>query len=65
MARKGPRGSGRRTRRPFSDEFIAGAVRLVLDQGKTVGAVARELALTPSAPDETDGTQTETRLTVR
>jgi transposase len=28
---------------------VAGAVRLVLDEGKTVGAVARELDLTPSS----------------
>ncbi len=40
---------GRRARRQFSDEFKAGAVRLVLDEGKSVGAVARELDLTPSA----------------
>jgi len=40
---------GRRLRRRFSDEFKDGAVRLVLDEGKTVGAVARELDLTASA----------------
>ena len=40
---------GRRARRQFSEEFRAQAVRLVLDEGKTVGAVARELDLTPSA----------------
>ncbi len=39
----------RRQRRQFPDEFKAGAVRLVLDEGKTVGAVARELDLTQSA----------------
>ena len=39
----------RRTRRQFTEEFKAGAVRLVLDEGKTVGAVARELDLTASA----------------
>ena len=39
----------RRPRRQFSEEFRVGAVRLVLDAGKTVGAVARELDLTPSA----------------
>jgi transposase len=39
----------RRARRQFTDEFKAGAIRLVLDEGKTVGAVARELDLTPSA----------------
>ena len=33
----------------FTEEFKAGAVRLVLDEERTVGAVARELDLTPSA----------------
>jgi transposase len=45
----GLRKVGRRARRQFSEEFIVGAVRLVLDEGKTVGAVARELDLTPSS----------------
>ena len=40
---------GRRVRRQFSDEFKAGAVRLVLEEGKSINAVARELDLTPSA----------------
>ncbi len=40
---------GRRVRRRFTSEFKSGAVRLVLDEGKSVGAVARELDLTPSA----------------
>jgi transposase-like protein len=31
----------RRPRREFADEFKAGAVRLVLDEGKTVSAAAR------------------------
>ncbi len=39
----------RRQRRRFTEEFRAGAVRLVLDEGKTVGRVARELDLTESA----------------
>ena len=39
----------RRVRRQFSEEFRAQAVRLVLDEGRTVGAVARELDLTASA----------------
>ena len=39
---------GRRARRSFSEEFRAGAVRLVLDEGKSVGAVARDLDLTAS-----------------
>ena len=36
-------------RRSFTDEFKAGAVRLVLDEGKTVAQVARDLDLTASA----------------
>ena len=40
---------GRRAGRVFSEEFRAGAVRLVLEEGKTVGAVARDLDLTNSA----------------
>jgi len=39
----------RRCRRQFDDEFKTQAVRLVLDEGKSVGAVARELDLTESA----------------
>ena len=39
----------RRVRRQFDDEFKAGAVRLVLDEGQTVGRVARDLDLTESA----------------
>jgi transposase len=41
--------SERRTRRRFTEEFKAGAVRLVIDDGKSVGAVARDLDLTASA----------------
>ena len=58
----------RRVRRQFSDEFKAGAIRLVLEEGKTVGAVARELDLTPSALAEwvrrvqADRTQEQTGL---
>jgi transposase len=40
---------GRRARRAFSEEFRAGAVRLVLEEGKSAGAVARDLDLTESA----------------
>ena len=36
-------------RRQFTDEFRAGAVRLVLDENKSVAQVARDLDLTPSA----------------
>src|SRR5258708_9388208 len=39
----------RRGRRQFTEEFKAGAVRLVLDEGKTVGATARDLDLTETA----------------
>jgi transposase len=45
----GSRKTGRRPRRQFTEEFKAGAVRLVLDEGRTVGAVARELDLTATA----------------
>ena len=69
MGRMGSRKVGRRARRQFSDEFRAGAVRLVLDEGKTVGAEARELDLTPSAlglwvrQARADRTQGKTGLT--
>ena len=39
----------RRSRRSFTDEFKAGAVRLVIDEGKTISQVARNLDLTTSA----------------
>lgn len=39
----------KRPRRSFTDEFKAGAVSLVLEKGKTVAQVARDLDLTPSA----------------
>ena len=38
----------RRRRRRFDDDFKAQAVRLVLDEGKSVGSVARDLDLTES-----------------
>jgi len=40
---------GRRARRAFTGEFKAGAVRVVLDEGKTVGQVSRDLGLTETA----------------
>ena len=49
MSRMPSSKASRRVRRQFSEEFKEGAVRLVLDEGKTVGAVARELDLTASA----------------
>ena len=39
----------RRPRRQFDDDFKAQAVRLVLDEGKSVGGVARDLDLTETA----------------
>jgi transposase len=39
----------KRRRRSFTPEFKAGAVRLVLDEGRTVAQVAKELDLTASA----------------
>jgi transposase len=41
--------SKRRPRRQFDDDFKAQAVRLVLDEGKSVGGVARDLDLTETA----------------
>jgi transposase-like protein/outer membrane protein assembly factor BamB len=38
-----------RARRSFTDEYKSGAVRLVLDEGRTVGQVARDLDLTTTA----------------
>ena len=49
MSRMESETAARRTRRRFTEEFKAGAVRLVLDEGKSVSAVARELDLTASA----------------
>jgi transposase len=45
MSRMSKEARGRRPRRRFTEEFKEGAVRLVLDEGKTVGAVARELRM--------------------
>lgn len=39
----------RRPRRRFSEEFKEQAARLVLDEGKSMAAVARELDLVPTA----------------
>jgi transposase len=39
----------KRARRKFTAEFKAEAVKLVLDEGKTAGQVARDLDLTESA----------------
>jgi transposase len=59
----------RRPRRQFDDDFKAQAIRLVLDEGKTVGSVARDLDLTETALREwvkrarADHTQGKTGLT--
>jgi transposase len=45
MSEKRPK----RSRRSFTDDFKAGAVRLVLDEGRTVAAAARDLGLTESS----------------
>jgi transposase len=45
----GKQGRAKRVRRQFTDEFKAGAVRLVLDEDKTIAEVARDLDLTASA----------------
>ncbi len=49
MSTMAPTKQFRRPRRQFDDDFKASAVRLVRDEGKTVGRVARELDLTESA----------------
>ena len=48
MKEEGARRS-RRARRSFTPEFKAGAVRLVLDEGKSIAEVARDLDLTATA----------------
>src|SRR5258708_635780 len=40
---------GEKQRRSFSAEIKAGAVSLVLDKGKTISQVAKDLDLTPSS----------------
>ena len=49
MSRMSSKSSGRRPRPHITDEDKASVVRLVLDEGKTVGATARELDLTETA----------------
>ena len=49
MSRMGSSNTGRRARRQFTEEFKVGAVRLVLDEGQTVAAAARDLGLTESS----------------
>ena len=49
MSRMASKSPSRRPRRRFTDEYKASVVRLVLDEGKTAGAVARDLDLTETA----------------
>jgi len=49
MSDTAPTPTSRRRRRDFTQEFKAQTVRLVLDEGKTMSVVARELDLVPSA----------------
>ena len=49
MSRMPKETRSRRARRQFDEDFKAQAVRLVLDEGKTVGGVARDLDLTETA----------------
>ncbi len=49
MSRMGSGKRGRRARRRFTEEFRTGAIRLVLDEGKTISTVARDLDLTASS----------------
>ena len=39
----------KRQRRNFSDEFKAGAARLVIEEGKSLSKVSEDLDLTPSS----------------
>jgi transposase len=65
MADKKPK----RSRRSFTDDYKASAVRLVLDESKTVAAAARDLGLTESSlrnwveQARADRTQGKTGLT--
>ena len=49
MSRMADTTRNRRPRRHFDDDFKAQAVRLVLDEGKSINQVAKELDLTASA----------------
>jgi len=49
MSRMPKETRSRRPRRQCDEDFKAQAVRLVLDEGKTVGGVARDLDLTETA----------------
>ena len=49
MSRMVKTGTERRARRSFTDEFKQGAIGLVLNEGKTVAQVARDLGVAASA----------------
>jgi transposase-like protein len=49
MSEAAPTPKSRRARRQFTDEFRAGAVRLVIAEHRSIAQVARELDLTESA----------------
>jgi|SRR4051794_16143088 len=49
MSRMPNKTRSRRPRRQFDEDFKAQAVRLVLDEGQSVGGVARDLDLTETA----------------
>jgi transposase-like protein len=51
MSRPMPDTPERRPRRRFDDDFKAQAVRFVLDEGKSVGCVARDLDLTEASSE--------------
>ena len=48
MSKRKKNSVGRRPRRTFTPEFKEGAARLVIEEGKTVAAVCRDLDLTSS-----------------
>jgi transposase len=52
MARMQIGATKRRESRTFTDEFKVGAVRLVLDEGKTISAAAQDLDLSPFGPGQ-------------
>jgi transposase len=52
MEPEGNAKKSRRQRRNFTDEFKAGAVRLVIEEGRTIAEVARNLDLTPNSLGE-------------
>jgi transposase len=52
MARMSEEKKPRRPRRTFTAEFKAGVVGLVLDQGKSISEVSRDLDISPSCVGE-------------